>query len=128
MPAYGNYVLAKGYDAESAITKFSAVKGGTTAEGVIMCTAQGENGRGISQFGVTADEILLGKGASVLIDGISEWTVGAQVDKDELVTTDADGLCEPAASGDFVWGLALQAGEADDRIAVALFTSKYVKA
>ena len=128
MPAYGNYVLSKGYDAEGAIAKFTAVKGGSTDEGVEQCDAQGEDGLGIAQFGVTTDEIDLGKGATVALAGISEWTVGTQVDKDQLVTTSAAGLCEPAGSGDSVWGRARQAGEAADRIAVELFQSKYIHA
>jgi hypothetical protein len=128
MPSYRNYILDKGYDAEGAITKFSAVKGGTADEAVTQCTVQGEDGLGIAQFGVTTDEIALGKGASVALAGISEWTVGTAVTKDALVTTDADGLCEPAGAGDAVWGRSRQDGEAGDRVAVELFQSKYIHA
>jgi hypothetical protein len=128
MPAYGNFILDKGYDAESAIGKFTAVKGGDTAEGVTQCDAQGEDGLGIAQFEVTEDEIEKGKGCSTRLMGISEWKLGAAVSKDELVTTDATGLCEPAATGDAVWGRARQEGEEDDVIAVELFQSKYIHA
>lgn len=122
MPATGNFMIDKGYDAEAAITKFRAVKGGATAEGVTPCTVLGEAGRGIAQFGVTAAEILRGKGASVrLTPGISEWEAGAAIAKEALLTTDAVGRCITAVTGNNVWGRALQvASGAGVRISVQL--------
>lgn len=129
MPATGNYVLDKGYDAEAAITKFRAVKLGTAAESVTPCTVLGESGIGISQFGVTAGELAKGKGASVRQEGITEWEAGGVIAKGVDVTVAADGRCAAAAAGQRVWGVALQAASgAAARISVALATVKYIKA
>lgn len=103
-PAYRNFLLDKGYDADAAITKFRAVKKGTGAESVTPCTVLGEAGRGIAQVGVTTAELALGKGVSVAEGGISEWEAGAALAADILVTTAADGRCVAAATGQTVWG------------------------
>lgn len=127
MPAYGNFVLDKGYDAEAAIVKYRAVKGGATAEGVLPCTVLGEGGRGVSQFDVTAPDILRGKGASVRENGITEWEAGAAIAKDALVSVDASGRCITCATGQNVWGRARQAASGVGvRIAVDLLTVKHV--
>lgn len=120
MPAYGNFTgRDKGYDAEAAITKFRAVKGGATAEGVTAVTAATDVIRGVAQFGVTAAEILRGKGATVRMDGITEWEAGAAIAKDAALTIDAVGRCVTAAAGNDVWGYALQAASGSGvRIAV----------
>lgn len=130
MPATGNFILDKGYDAEAAITKFRAVKLGTAAESVTPITAQGEDGVGVAQFGVTTAEIAKGKGASVRHQGITEWETNAAVTKGVDVTVAADGRCEPAATGDRVWGKALQAASgAGLRISVELAAGvHYIKA
>lgn len=120
MPGYGNFLLDKGYDADGAIGKYLAVKWGAEAESVEQCDTQGENGMGISQFGVTTDEIALGKGVSVRRAGISVWVAGDTITRGQKVTVGADGRCEPAASGDHVWGTAEQDGVDGDQIAVDL--------
>lgn len=120
MPGYGNFILDKGYDADAAIAKYTAVKVGAEDESVAPVSSQGETGLGIAQYGVTADEIDKGKGASVRLEGISIWVAGASITRGQKVTCQADGQCEPASSGDHVWGIAQQDGEAGDQIAVAL--------
>lgn len=127
MPAYGNFVLEKGYDAEAALVKFRAVKGGTTAEGVVQCSVAGEAGRGIAQFDVLAADLTRGKGASIREEGISEWEAGAAIAKDALVTVDAAGRCVTAATGNAIWGRARQAASgAGVRIAVHIMAVKHV--
>lgn len=127
MPAYGNFVLDKGYDAEAAIVKFRAVKKGTTAEGVIQCSVAGEAGRGIAQFDVAAADLTRGKGASVREGGISEWEAGAAIASEALVTTDASGRCVAAATGNSVWGRArMAASGAGVRISVELLSVPHV--
>jgi hypothetical protein len=64
MPATGNFVLDKGYDAGAALTKYRAVK--FTADEVVgPITAITDVVAGVEQYGVTAGEIAKGKGASV---------------------------------------------------------------
>jgi len=133
MPAVGNFIRDKGYDADAAITKFRAVKAGASAESVTPCTVLGETGIGISQFGVTAGELAKGKGASVREDGTTEWEVGSAnagvIGRGVDVTVAADGRCQVAAAGHRVWGVARQASTAaGQRIAVDLAVVKYIKA
>lgn len=120
MPGYGNFILDKGYDADAAIGKYRAVKWGTEDESVTPCDTQGENGCGISRFAVTEAEIDKGKGASVRRQGIAIWEAGDTIERGDKVTVGADGTCEPAASGDHVWGTAEQDGVSGDQIAVEL--------
>lgn len=129
MPAFGNFLLDKGYDADAAITKFRAVKAGAAAESVTPCTVLGEDGMGISQFGVTAAELAKGKGVDCRKHGISEWEAGGVIAREADVTVDATGRCVAAAAGQRVWGKAAQAASgAGVRIAVDLAVVKYIKA
>lgn len=122
MPAYGNFVLDKGYDAAAALTKFRFVKQTANAEEVTPVTAATDVTHGVAQFGVTAAELLQGKGASVRLEGISEVEAGAAVAKGAEVMSDTSGRCVTAATaGNRVVGVALQAASASgDRIAVRL--------
>lgn len=84
MPATGNFILSKGYDAAVALTKFRAVKF-SAEETVTPVTGIADMVIGVAQFGVTTAEILKGKGASVAVEGITEMeaslaiAVGAEV-------------------------------------------------
>jgi hypothetical protein len=120
MPAFGNFLLDKGYDADAAIVKFTAVKWGSSDESVTPCTVAGESGVGICQVGVSAAEITKGKGAPVRRQGITEWECGGTITRGNQVTVDADGKCVAAAGQDFLWGVAEQDGVDGERIAVSL--------
>ena len=121
MPATGNYLLDKGYDADEALTIYRAVKAGAADESVQAVDTDGEGGMGIAQFGVTAAEILKGKGASVRIMGASEWEAGAIISRGDPVTVDSVGRCKTAVFGDAIWGSADQdASGAGVRIRVTL--------
>ena len=129
MPATGNFLLDKGYDADAVTTKFRAVKAGATAESVTPVTVAGEDGMGVSQFGVTAAELVKGKGCSVRVHGITEFEAGAAIAREADVTVDASGRCVTAAAGNRVWGKAKQAASGIGvRISVDLAIVKYIKA
>jgi hypothetical protein len=129
MPATGNFILDKGYDAEAAITKFRAVKAGATAEGVTPITVAGEDGIGVEQFGVATADLTRGKGASVRVDGITEWEAGAAIAREADVTVDSVGRCVTAVATNRIWGKARQAtGAAGNRISVQLAVVKQIKA
>lgn len=131
MPATRNYILDKGYDAAAAITKFRAVKYTANPEEVTPITTLGEDGAGIAQYDVTATDITRGKGASVALEGITEWEASAAIARGAEVTTAADGRCVTVAGalGQRVWGKALQAASgAGVRISVLLNTAKPIKA
>lgn len=129
MPAYGNYGRDKGYDAEAAITKFRAVKVGSGAEGVTPVTADTDLIVGVAQFGVTADEILQGKGASVREEGITEWEAGGAITMGALVGVDSSGRCIALASGKRCHGRARQAASGSGkRIAVDLTRNGHIAA
>ena len=129
MPAFGNFILDKGYDADAAITVFRAVKAGTSPESVTPVSVAGEDGMGVAQFGVSAGELAKGKGASVRVHGITEFEAGGVIAREVDVTVDASGRCVAAAAGNRVWGKAKQAASgAGVRIAVDLAIVKYIKA
>src|SRR5687767_9923423 len=107
MAAYGNFVLDKGYDAAAAITKYRAVKF-SAEETVTPVTAITDQVAGIEQFGVTAGEILKGKGASVREMGISEMEIAATITVGQMVTINASGLAKPAATGERIVGVCVK--------------------
>lgn len=120
MPSYGNFVLDKGYDAAGAITKFRAVKM-SAEETVTPVTAITDQVVGVEQFGVSAAEILKGKGASVRIAGISEMEASAAIVAGASVSIASDGRAKTAATGERVIGLCLEgAGNTGERCSVAL--------
>lgn len=119
--AYGNFILDKGYDADSVLSAFRAVKAGTTSEGVTACTAEGDMVLGISQFAVSTAELALNKGASVRVAGISEVEAAAAITRGASVGIDSSGKAITANTGARLIGVALTAaGTAGDRIAVLL--------
>jgi hypothetical protein len=122
MPATANFILDKGFDAAAAITKFRAVKLTTTAEQVTPVTAVSDQVIGVEQFGVTAAEILKGKGASVRVAGISEMEASAAITIGDRVGIAADGRAKTAVVGDRVVGVCFNKGAtaAGERISVLL--------
>lgn len=120
MPAYGNFVLDKGYDAAAALTKFRAVKM-SAEETVTPITAITDQPIGVEQFGVSALEITKGKGASVRLAGITEMECSAAIAVGASVSIAADGRAKTAATGERVIGQCLK-GTANpgERAAVAL--------
>lgn len=114
MTATQNIELAKGYDAASAITKMRFVKAvAGIPETVEMCDAQGERALGVSMFSVSDSEILRGKGASVILEGIAIVEASEAIVEGALVTTGADGRAENANSGDWIAGTCREAAGAD---------------
>lgn len=112
MPASGNFVLAKGKAAGGAIAKKRFVKlDPNTEEGVIQCSSQGERAYGVSMFTVTTDEIDLGKGVTVQVEGRAVVELGVDtMSVGEFVTTDSSGRAMVATTGDIVLGVCDQAG------------------
>lgn len=106
MPATQNIELAKGYDAGGPLTKNRFVKQvvGTATLTVVQCDTAGEQGIGTSVFNVSDAEILRGKGASVIEEGIAILEAGAAVTEMQAVMTDNVGRAVPATSGNFILG------------------------
>jgi len=108
MPASSNFLLGKGKNASAAITKKRFVKldtTDTTGETVKQCDTSGERAFGVSQFSVSAAEILRGKGASVLTEGRAIVEAGAALTVGQEVMTDASGRAVLATSGLYVLGV-----------------------
>jgi hypothetical protein len=105
--ATGNFIQDKGYDAAVAITKFRAVK--FSAEEVVTpVTAATDVACGVAQVGVTAAEILKGKGVLVRRMGATEMEC-------------ADGRCKPAVATERVIGVCDEAtAAAGERARVTL--------
>lgn len=120
MPAYGNFVLDKGYDAAAALTIYRAVKM-SAEETVTPITAITDVVVGVAQFGVTAGEILKGKGASIREAGISEMECSAAIPVGSVVTIAADGRAKAAANGERIVGQCVKGtANAGERAAVRL--------
>jgi hypothetical protein len=103
MPAYGNFVLDKGYDAAAALAKNRAVKF-SAEETVTPVTAITDNVVGIALFAVTAPEIAKGKGATIREAGIAEVECSAAIALGSMVTIAADGRGKAAATGERIIG------------------------
>lgn len=133
MPAYGNFIRDKGYDAEAVVVKYRAVKAGAGAEAAIQCSVLGEGGIGVAQFDVVTADLTRGKGVTVREDGTTEWEVAAAnagvIARGADVTVAADGRVQAAAATHRIWGTARQASSAaGQRIAVDLAVVKSIKA
>ena len=102
--ATGNYIQDKGYNAAAAITKFRAVKF-SAGETVTPVTAATDAIAGVAQVGVSAGEIVRGKGVSVRRMGATEWECSAAIAIGALVAMAADGRCKTAATGERVVGI-----------------------
>jgi len=122
MPASGNFVLAKGRAAGGAIAKKRFVKlVADTPETVVQCDAQGEKAYGVSMFTVTTDEIELGKGCTVQVEGRAVLESAVPIKEGEFVTTHATGKAMVANTGDFVLGICDEAAtSAGDECGVLL--------
>jgi hypothetical protein len=126
--ATGNYIQDKGYNAAVAITKFRAVKF-SAAETVTPVTADTDAVAGIAQVGVTAGEILRGKGVQVRRMGASELEASAAIPIQSEVAITADGRGIVAVAGDRVIGICDEAAlNAAERIRVTLSLPGYIKA
>src|SRR4051812_19691546 len=117
--ATGNFVLDKGFrvPASTVITKFRAVKLGTTVETVVPVAAVGDVAIGVAQVGVTSAEQLKGKGTNVRMLGITEMEASEAIAIGDVCALAADGRASttPAAT-ERVIGVALTAaGTAGDR-------------
>lgn len=129
MPAYGNFIRDKGYDADAAVVKYRAVKAGASAESVTPVTVAGEAGIGIAQFDVITADLTRGKGVTVREDGTTEWEAGAAIGRGVDVTVDAAGRCVAAVATNRIWGTTRQAASGIGvRVAVDLAVVKQIKA
>jgi len=98
--AWGNFLLDVGMDASGAIGKYRLVKY-TVAETVAVCNAITDDPIGVSQFGVTTNDITRGKGASVRVHGVSECEASGAIAVGQRCQLEADGRVKlaVAASG-----------------------------
>ena len=90
--AHGNFILDKGYRvaAGQVLSKYRAVKF-SAAEFVTPVTAITDRPVGWAQFGVTAAELLRGKGASVRVLGVTEAEASGPIAVGAQVTLETDG-------------------------------------
>lgn len=117
--SFGNYLMDKGYDVSNPISIFQFVKG-DGAGGVEPVTSTSDEPLGVSQFHVTASEMLKGKGSSVRGMGISEVYCTGDVSLGDPAGLVADGTVRTAQSGDLIVGQFRSDGIGGGRAAVAL--------
>lgn len=120
--ADSNFVLSRGFDAETALTKFRAVKPGTVAEAVQAVSAEGDEVLGVAQYTVTTAELARGKGASVAMMGVTEMETSEAIAVGDTVAISADGRAAAVNSGARNIGVCVgnAADGAGDRISVLL--------
>ncbi len=128
MPAYGNFVLDKGYPVAAAITKYRAVKMSGTLGKVTPVTAATDQPIGVAQYSVSAGELANAKRASVRLQGITEMECSAAVTEGVEVGMATDGRAKAAATGERVIGTALSTtANAGERLAVSLTLPSHLK-
>ena len=120
MPAYGNFVLDKGFKAAAAVTKFRAVKGTGNNDEVTPVTAITDAILGVAQYSVSAGEITKGKRIAVRTAGISEMECAGTIQQGAMVCINASGQAVTATTGNRVIGVALADGASGTRIPVAI--------
>ncbi len=120
MPAYGNFVLDKGFKAAAALTKFRAVKGTGNDGEVTPVTAVGDVVLGVAQYSVSAGEITKQKLASIRMAGITEMECVGTIQQGALVCTNNVGQAITGTATNRIIGVALADGAASTRIPVAL--------
>jgi hypothetical protein len=127
MPAWGNFVLDKGMNANAAITKFRAVKlvGSATPETVTPVTAITDDPVGWAQFSVSAAEITKGKGCPFRAIGVTEAEASGAVAIGQRCQLEADGRVKVlvGASGARIVGLCVgtPSTNAGDRITMLIW-------
>lgn len=123
-----NYVLDKGFEAGGAFGKYLFVKE-TTAEKVVIASAQGETVLGVSQETISAGDATNGRIAAVRLFGITRVIAGDTFSGVMTpVTTGADARAEPAAAGDKVVGFNLQTAVDGDHMDMVLIPTNHIVA
>ncbi len=120
--ADNNYVLARGFDAAVAITKYRAVKLTTSETQVTPVTAATDVAVGVSEFDCSAAEILKGKGVNVMMMGVVTMEASAAINQGQMVGFGTDGRAKVVASGERTIGICVgnPAGGAGERVSVLL--------
>lgn len=120
--ADSNFVLARGYDAAAAVTKYRCVKFTTAETTVTPVTAATDVIAGIATHDCTAADILRGKGVNVMHIGIATVEASEAITVGQLVTPTTDGRAQVAASTERVFGVCCgnPAGGAGEYISVLL--------
>jgi hypothetical protein len=124
MPAWGNFLLDKGFKANAALTKFRAVQKGTNSTEVAPVTVNTQEIVGFPQFSISAAELADGKDASVRMLGVTEAEASGAIAYMAWVTMEADGRVSQlvGASGKTIVGKCVgsPATNAGDRIALLI--------
>ena len=129
MPAWGNFVLDKGYKVDAAVTKFRFVKQGAAEDSCTPVTAATDFPLGVAQFSVSAGELALKKDVAVRMDGISECECSAAVTRGSPASMASDGRVKNAATGERVVGQILATGSgAGVRVPVKLTSAGHLSA
>lgn len=132
--ATANFVLGRGFDvvAGQVLVKRRFVKAGSAAADpqVTPVTAETDVPLGVSEWDVTADELLAGKGASVQMVGIVEVEATGAIAVGGLVSVSANGRAQPAVATERVVGVCVgtPSTNAGDVIDVLLALPGYILA
>ncbi|MCG8095534.1 MAG: DUF2190 family protein [Candidatus Thiodiazotropha endolucinida] len=108
-----NEILVKTFVPGAAIAGYRVCKHGAADNTVIQSAASTDLHIGISSY-VGSDPSNGDETVDLVMMGIAEVEYGANINRGELVTADANGRVVPATTGDMVIGRALASGVAND--------------
>jgi hypothetical protein len=120
-----NFVLDKGFLAETAVPQFYCVKVGTVSQSCTIATASGDFILGVAQEACDATDAGLGRIINVRLLGISRCVAQAAISRGARVRAHSSGkvtgLAGAAGTSENVVGIAMTASAADlDHIDVLL--------
>ena len=105
--ATSNFVLGRGFDTTVALVRNRFVKAGAAAADPLVTpvTAVTDVPLGVTEYDVSAAEILKGKGASVQMVGIVKVEATGAIAVGGLVAPSANGRAQPAVATNRVVGV-----------------------
>lgn len=109
-----NFVLDKGFQAQTAITKFSVVKHGTADQTCTAVTGVNDAPLGVAMEDASAGDVTKGRIIDVRLMGIARCIAAAAITRGTRVRTNASGQ---------VAALSGAAGTVDNVVGITMFSS-----
>lgn len=97
-------------------------------DGKVQMPGAGEDSIGIVLLS-EAENVKTGNTVTIQVKDIGKWKAGATVGVGDLLTSDAEGLCQKATEGQYVLARALSAATAkNDLVTIQIINAGYLKA
>ncbi|HIS61474.1 MAG TPA: DUF2190 family protein [Candidatus Scybalomonas excrementigallinarum] len=97
-------------------------------DGKVQMPGAGEDSIGIVLLS-ESENVKTGNTVTIQVKDIGKWKAGAAVGVGDLLTSDAEGLCQKATEGQYVLARALSAATAkNDLVTIQIINAGYLKA